>query len=102
MIAEADVQKRALQLEARIKILPDDRSVSDPVIDSPLPSFAIPTLDAALTAAAKPRVTEHVLLKPAATSPPPGLPVPDLRSADYYVLRRAGQLPRRYHLEDDP
>ena len=37
MIAEADVQERARQLEARIKVLQqDDRSARDPVIDSPL------------------------------------------------------------------
>ena len=84
-IAEADVQERARQLEARIKDLQDDRSVRDPVIDSPLPSFAsTQTLDAALTAEAKPRVTERVLLTPAATLPPPELTVPDLLSADYY------------------
>ena len=85
MIAEADVQERARQLEARTKVLQDELSVRDPVIDSPMPSFAsIQTLDAAITAEAKPRVTEHVLLTPTATSPPPGLPVPDLLSADYY------------------
>ena len=85
IIAEADVQERARQLEARIKDLQDDRSARDPAADSPLPSFAsIQTLDAALTAEAKPRVTEHVLLTPAATSPPPGLAAPYLLSADYY------------------
>ena len=83
--AEADVQERARQLEARIKDLQDDRSARDPAADSPLPSFAsIQTLDAAFTADAKPRITEHVLLKPAATSPPPGLPIPDLLSTVYY------------------
>ena len=40
MIAEADVQDRARQLEARINVLQDERSVRDPVIDSPMPSFA--------------------------------------------------------------
>ena len=87
MIAEADVQKRGRQLEARIKVLQDDRYARDPVIDSPLPSFAsIQTLDAALTAKAKSRVTEYVVLTPAAASLPPGLPVPDLLRlrADYY------------------
>ena len=83
--AETDVQERARQLEARIKDLQDDRSARDPAADSPLPSFvSIQTLDAALTADAKPGVTEHVLLTPAATSPPPGPPIPDLLSADYY------------------
>ena len=81
--AKADVQERARQLEARIKDLQDDRSACDPAADSPLPSFAsIQTLDAALAADAKPRVTEHVLPTRAATSPPPGLPIPDLLSAD--------------------
>ena len=85
MIAEADVQERARQLEARIKVLQDERSVRDPVIDSPIPSFAsIQRMGAVITAGAQPRVTEHVLLTPIATSPPPGLPVPGLASADYY------------------
>ena len=85
MIAEADVQERGRQLEARIKVPQDDRSARGPVIDSPLPSFAsIQALGVALTAEAKPRVTEHVLLTRAATSPPPGPPVPDFLSADYH------------------
>ena len=51
MIADADVQERFRQLEARIKDLQDDRFAHDLVIDSPLPSFAsTQTLDAALIA----------------------------------------------------
>ena len=54
------------------------------MIDSPLSSVAsMQTLDGAFTAEAKPRVTEHVLLTFAATSLPPGFPVPDL-GADYH------------------
>ena len=84
--AEANVQELSRQLEARIKDLQDDRSARDSAVDSPLPSFAsIQTLDAALTAEAKPRVMEHVLLTPAATSPSPGFPIHDLLSTDYSV-----------------
>ena len=38
--AEADVQERARQQEARIKDLQDSRSARDPTADNPLPSFA--------------------------------------------------------------
>ena len=48
------------------------------MVDSPMPSFAsIQTVDAAIPVGPQPHAAEHVLLTPTATSPPPGLPVPD-------------------------
>ena len=51
VVAEADVQERVRQLEARIEILQNERAARDATIDSPMPSFAsIHTVDAARAA----------------------------------------------------
>ena len=94
MIAEADLQERARQQEARIKVLQDERSVRDPVIYNSKPSFApIQTQNAAITAEAKPRVTKHIMLTPTATSLAPGHPVGTRSSERRLLLRPARLLP---------